>query len=168
MFSLRSIVAALAIVVGLTALQSQAVFAATAPVSDAAAVETFAKGQIDKPFRIGSEGMRRYDCSGLVYRTFLETGLLKEIGGNRKLARGYFRWFKRQGRVSRHNPQPGDLVVWGKRGHPIEHIGIYIGRNKHDKPVAISALINPWGVSRHKVHALPIPFRGYLHVNIER
>ena len=126
-------------------------------------VMSFAKNQLGKPYKWGRTGLRRYDCSGLVYRTFKEAGVLKKIGGSRKTSRGYFRWFRDRGLVTR-KPKKGDLVVWGKPR--VSHIGIFAGYNKKGKPIAISALYK--GMSRHKVHAMNIPFRAYLRVKIQR
>ena len=55
---------------------------------------------------------------------------------------GYLDWFKAQGadRASMSNPLPGDLIIWGKN----KHMGIYLGDG-----MAISALINPYGVKVH-------------------
>jgi cell wall-associated NlpC family hydrolase len=139
-----------------------------APSAEASHTEThrvmaFAKNQLGKPYRWSATGLRRYDCSGLVYRTFKEAGVLKKIGGNRKTARGYFRWFRDRGLVTK-NPRRGDLVVWGKPR--VTHIGIFAGYNKKGKPMVISALTT--GMSRHRVHAINIPFRAYLRVKLQR
>lgn len=135
--------------------------AAPAPVqasgSQADAVIGFAKNQLGKAYAWGATGLRRYDCSGLVFRTFYEKGLLNKIGGSRRTAKGYYRWFKDRGLASRYNPRRGDLVVWGRGSH----IGIYIGDGK-----AISALTN--GVRVHGLYALTANFTAYLHVNISR
>ena len=135
--------------------------AAPAPVqasgSQADAVIGFAKNQLGKAYSWGAIGLRRYDCSGLVYRTFYEKGLLNKIGGSRRTAKGYYRWFKDHGLASRYNPRRGDLVVWGYGSH----IGIYVGDG-----MAISALTN--GVRKHGIHALTANFTAYLHVNISR
>ena len=135
--------------------------AAPAPVSayttQAGAVVGFARDQLGKPWYLGAIGLRRYDCSGLVYRSFSESGLLKKIGGGRMTARGYYKWFKERGLASRSNPHKGDLVVWGYG----THIGIYIGDGK-----VISALSN--GVKIHGVFAVTASFTAYLHVNITR
>jgi cell wall-associated NlpC family hydrolase len=139
------------------------VAAATASV-EVSGVTSFAARQLNKPFRLGTDGLRRYDCSGLVYRTFMENGLAAKIGG-RRTARGYFNWFSARGLASRSNPHVGDLVVWAKRGHPVSHIGIFVGYNRWGAPMAISALINPYGVSRHRVNGIDKRFRAYLHVN---
>ena len=135
--------------------------AAPAPVeasgTQADKVIYFARDQLGKNYEWGAVGLRRYDCSGLVYRTFYEKGLLNKIGGSRKTAKGYYRWFKERGLASRYNPRRGDLVVWGYGSH----IGIYVGDGK-----AISALTN--GVKTHGVYSLTSRFTAYLHVNITR
>ena len=76
----------------------------------------------------------------------------------RLLARGYMRWFVTRGLFTRDvdKAEPGDLVVWGMG----EHIGIYIGNKK-----AISALINPWGVSVHSLNGVPLRVDYFLQVN---
>ena len=114
--------------------------------------------QLGKRYKWGATGMRRYDCSGLVYRVFERNGLLKRIGGGRKTASGYYRWFRERGLATRSNPRKGDLVVWG-RG---KHIGIYIGNGR-----AISALTSG-GVSRHSVKGLNVGFTAYLRVKLSR
>lgn len=123
----------------------------------------FTKNQLGKPYKWGATGLRRYDCSGLVFRAFKESGTLKKIGGKRRTSRGYFRWFRDRGMVTR-SPKRGDLVVWGKSR--VTHIGIFAGYNKRGKPMAISALRN--GMSRHRVHAMNVPFKAYLRVRLQR
>jgi cell wall-associated NlpC family hydrolase len=112
--------------------------------------------QLGKRYKWGATGMRRYDCSGLVYRVFERNGLLKRIGG-RRTAKGYYRWFRDRGLVTRSNPRKGDLVVWGKGSH----IGIYIGNGR-----TISALTT--GVSRHGIKGINVSFTAYLRVNLSR
>lgn len=126
------------------------------------AVMAFAKNQIGKPYRWGATGLRRYDCSGLVYRTFRQAGLLKKIGGKRATARWYFRWFRDRGLVTQ-NPRKGDLVVWGRRA---SHIGIFAGYNRSGKPIAVSALTS--GVAKHKVGGINLRLKAYLRVRLAR
>jgi len=166
LFSLRSFVSALAIVVGLTVLQFQFAPAAKAAATESGEVLSFAAHQINKPFRLGANGLHRYDCSGLVYRAFLEAHLAKRIGGERT-ARGYYNWFKRHGKITK-NPRRGDLVVWAKPGRRVSHIGIFYGYNRRGRPLAISALVNPWGVTKHKVNSIHLPLKAYLHVDLRR
>jgi cell wall-associated NlpC family hydrolase len=138
--------------------------ASAAYVSEADAIVRWSKNQLGKPFKLGANGLRRYDCSGLVYRTFLENNLANRIGGDRT-SRGYFNWFRERGLITQ-NPKKGDLVVWAKKGHPVSHIGIFIGYNKYGKPMALSALTG--GVAVHRVHGINKPVRAYLRVNIDR
>ena len=145
--------------------QSAPPVAAATSTADVGSVMTFASNQLGKRFHLGATGLRRYDCSGLVYRTFYQEGLLDKIGGSRRTARGYYHWFASRGLASRSNPQQGDLVVWHKRGHPVSHIGIFAGYNRWGAPMAISALINPYGVSRHRVFGIDKAFKDYLHVS---
>ena len=126
-------------------------------------VMSFASNQLGKPYKWGATGLRRYDCSGLVYRVFKESGVLKKIGGNRKTSRGYFRWFRDRGLITR-SPKRGDLVVWGKSR--VTHIGIFAGYDKSGRPMAVSALHR--GMSKHRVHAMNIPFKAYLRVRLQR
>ena len=166
MSKLRLLVAATALAVFATTLQISAP-QPVAAASEAGSIINFAANQINKRFDMGAVGLRRYDCSGLVYRSFKEKGLLTRIGGH-MTARGYYRWFKNRGRASKYNPRKGDLVTWAHRGKPVSHIGIFIGYNSKGQPMAISALINPYGVSRHRVSGISVPLKAYLHVNLSR
>jgi cell wall-associated NlpC family hydrolase len=168
MSKLKLFLFALAGMFVLAAFQLQAApsaAAASAP-TEAGVVLHFASQQLNKPFREGATGLRRYDCSGLVFRTFYQEGLANRIGG-RRTAAGYYNWFRSHGRVT-SRPQRGDLVVWARRGQPVSHIGIFWGYNRWGQPMAISALINPYGVSLMRVNGLNKPLRAYLHVNITR
>jgi cell wall-associated NlpC family hydrolase len=118
-----------------------------------------ARGYLGAEFRMGAEGQNgKFDCSGLVYRVFADIGELPRISGMRLGATAYKRWFMARGRFSKDmaDAERGDLVVWNEG----EHIGIYIGDGK-----AISALRNPWGVTVHGVHKIPIKVTQYLLVN---
>ncbi len=133
--------------------------------TEASRIVSHARQHLGRRFRLGTEGPRYFDCSGLVFRVYKEAGLLNRVGGARRLAAGYYYYFKSRGKASKSNPHVGDLVVWRKKGkRGISHIGIYVGSGR-----VISALVNPWGVRRTTVRGL----RGqrvvaYLHVNLER
>jgi hypothetical protein len=122
------------------------------------AVIAAAKAYLGSNFQIGAEGPRLFDCSGLVFRAFSDAGELPRIGGMRLLAAGYMRWFVSRGLFTKDQSQaePGDLVVWAMG----EHIGIYLGNNE-----AISALINPWGVSIHHLNTIHMPVSYFLKVD---
>ena len=130
--------------------------------SEADRIVSIAKSKLGARFRLGAEGPRVYDCSGLIYAVYKKAGLLKKVGGQRRLAAGYYHWFKKRGLAGRNNPKAGDLVIWTKKGH-ITHSGIYVGNGK-----VISALINPWGVKRTSVHGVRSHFLAFLHVNLDR
>lgn len=133
--------------------------------SEAARIVHYARQHLGRRFKLGTEGPRYFDCSGLVYRVYKQAGLLRRVGGSRRLAAGYFSYFRSRGKADRRAPKVGDLVVWRKKGgRRISHIGIYVGNGR-----VISALVNPWGVRRTRVNSL----RGqrvvaYLHVNLNR
>jgi cell wall-associated NlpC family hydrolase len=128
--------------------------------SEAARVVRYARSHLGARFRIGTEGRRYFDCSGLVFRVYAEAGLLRRIGGGRMLAAGYFKWFKRRGLVSRRSPKTGDLIWWTHHGR-IEHIGIYVGNGR-----SISALTI--GVRRHGLRSISVKFLAYGHVRLAR
>src|SRR5215217_4924697 len=140
---------ALALAVTLIAIESpSATFGANrnnGRMSESQRVLRYARSHLGARFRIGTEGGRYFDCSGLVYRVYSQAHLLRKIGGSRKLAAGYYRWFRSRGLVGRSHPRPGDLVWWTKHGQ-IEHMGIYVGGGR-----AISALTT--GVKRHRMRS---------------
>jgi cell wall-associated NlpC family hydrolase len=146
---------ALAVVLVAPAVAPVPVAAAQDP---AEAVIDAAREYLGSDFRMGAEGPKVFDCSGLIYRIFADIGELPRISGMRLGATAYMRWFVARGRFSKHeeDAQRGDLVVWDD-GH---HIGVYIGNGK-----AISALVNPWGVSVHGLHAIHMKVTQFLLVN---
>jgi len=160
----------LALIAGLLALSTiaidlpvaQAHSGSSAQRSEAARIVALARSHIGARFRLGTEGPRTFDCSGLIYRVYKQAGLLNRIGGQRRLAAGYYHWFKHRGQASRHNPRVGDLVIWTEKGK-IAHSGIYVGSGH-----VISALINPWGVKRTHIGSLHAKFFAFLHVRLSR
>jgi cell wall-associated NlpC family hydrolase len=129
-------------------------------MSEAQRVIRYARSHLGARFRIGTEGHRYFDCSGLVFRVYAQAHLLRKIGGSRKLAAGYYRWFKSRGLVGRSHPRAGDLVWWTKHGR-IEHMGIYVGNGR-----AISALTV--GVKRHRLRTINVKFKAFGHVRLDR
>ena len=107
------------------------------------------------PYRLGTEGPLLFDCSGLVFRAFSDAGLVDRIGGARLRAAGYMRWFASRGQMTTDEllAQRGDLVIYNNGSH----IGIYLGDGR-----AISALINPFGVTVHSLHGVDLPVTGFL------
>ncbi len=74
MSKLRLLLFATAVFMFLAAIQLHTAppAAAAATPTEAGAVLNFATDQLDKPYKLGADGMRRFDCSGLVFRTFLK------------------------------------------------------------------------------------------------
>lgn len=121
----------------------------------AAEVIAAARHHLGAPYRMGTDGPRTFDCSGLVFRAFKDAREAGVIGGTRKTAAGYMAAFQRRGQASRTNGRPGDLVVYGHGSH----IGIYLGNGK-----VISALTS--GVRIHGLRRLNVPFTEFLHTHL--
>jgi len=158
----RLLIILTAIALAFTLIAVQAPAPTEAHGSDAARVIAFAKSHLGARFRLGTEGMRYFDCSGLVYRVYQQAGVLNKIGGSRKLAAGYYRWFRERGLLGRSNPKAGDLI-WYTKGGRITHMGLFVSGNR-----AISALINPYGVRSHSVRGIRVKFLSYGHVSLAR
>ncbi len=129
-----------------------------AAADPAARVVAAARDYIGANYRLGTEGPRTFDCSGLIYRAFADAGELPRIGGMRLKARGYMQYFVSRGRFTKKESEarPGDLVIYA-RG---KHVGIYVGDGK-----VISALIQPWGVTVHRMHGIGQQVSYILKVN---
>ncbi len=133
-----------------------------APTTELERVLEIAKSKVGSKYAFTAVGPNSFDCSGFVTYVYREAGLLDEIGGKRRTVSGYLEWFKSQDKesASKKDPLPGDLVIWGKN----KHMGIYVGDG-----LAISALLNPYGVKVHRVSGyVPIKLKTYLHVDLER
>ncbi len=142
-----------ALLLGLV-LATAAPVAASEPKSEYDRVVEVAMSKIGAPWVHYAKGPDKFDCVGFVWYAFHENGLQDRIGGRRGV-RAYYNWFKERGLASRSDPQPGDLVIWGD----FQHIGIYLGND-----MAISALINPYGVKVHPVSRwIPARVKAYLH-----
>ena len=127
--------------------------AAPAKVPAAAVVIAFARSHLRVPHRHDSTGPGAFDCSGLIWRVFHEAGLGTKVTSTS--ARAIYLAYRRRGLAARHDPQVGDLVIWGNGSH----VGLYIGGGR-----AISALVQ--GVRVHRVHAMFTPFTAYLHTHL--
>jgi len=118
------------------------------------AVVAAAREYLGTPYRLGAEGPRGIDCSGLVFRAFSDAGELPRVGGRRLRAAGYMKYFVTRGLASKKDAQRGDLVIYGKG----RHIGIYLGENR-----VLSALTE--GVSVHSLNGISYKFDMFLHVD---
>ncbi len=137
------------------------VAADAAPPTEADQIVSVAAAQLGDKYSFASTGPKTFDCSGFVFFVFKQAGLLDRIGGKRRTVAGYHNWFNKNGTVSRSidDALPGDVLVWGHD----HHTGIYVGDG-----YAISALINPWGVTRHKINWINLKLTAVLHVQLTR
>ncbi len=145
----------------LTALVGAAApVAADEPLTEAEQVIQIAVAQKGDRWAFAANGPNAFDCSGLVAFAFREAGLLDRIGSKRRTVAGYFKYFNNLGRADKVEGQPGDLIVWGRN----KHMGIYLGNG-----MAVSALVNPYGVSIHPIRGyLGMKIKAFLHVDLER
>ncbi|HUG48868.1 MAG TPA: NlpC/P60 family protein [Candidatus Limnocylindria bacterium] len=146
----------MAMAVALLATSASATPAVAAkPATPAEAMIQAARAYVGKPYRLGTEGPRLFDCSGLIFRAFADIGALPRIGGGRAKAVTYMRWFEARGLATKRDGERGDLVVWGDG----LHIGIYLGNGK-----VISALADQ-GVAVHGLHSISLKFTTFLKVS---
>lgn len=81
---------------------------------------TVATSEVGKPYVFGATGPNTFDCSGLVQYALSLAGIKAP-----RLALDQEHWT-----TPVTNPQPGDLVFWGKGDHASAHVAIYIGGGK--------------------------------------
>lgn len=149
---------ALLVVLGGIALPAPALASTS---TEAQRVIRIAENQIGDRYQFASTGPNSFDCSGFVYFVYKRADLLNRIGGRRRTVAGFHKWFANHGKVTRSlsSARPGDLLVWGRN----KHIGIYVGNG-----YAISALVNPYGVRRHRVNGIHLKLTAVLHVRLTR
>ena len=117
-----------------------------------------ARRKLGDRYSYGAIGPRRFDCSGLVLFSLRHSHNRHVVRHGLRSAAAIYRNYRHRHRVSRHHGHRGDLIVWGGG----RHIGIYLGHGR-----AISALTSR-GVSVHRVHAMTMPFSGFLHTRLSR
>jgi cell wall-associated NlpC family hydrolase len=130
--------------------------------TQAGRIISIAASRLGDRYSFAATGPTRFDCSGFVYWVYKQAGLLSKIGGARRTVAGYHQWFASHGTVthSLSSAKPGDVLIWGVD----HHAGIYVGNG-----YAISALINPWGVTKHPVIGwINLRLSDVLQVNITR
>lgn len=115
-----------------------------------------AQAKLGANYVLGTEGPTTFDCSGLMWWIFNQEGAGALIGGSRRRAAGYTRWAADNGLFTRdfRKAERGDLIVYE---HPVGHIGIYLGGGD-----VISALVQPYGVTRHRYNRISVPFYGVI------
>ena len=150
------------VVLSLVVVWPSPVAADSAPPTQADQIISIAQSRLGDRYAFAATGPTDFDCSGFVYYVYKQAGLLDKIGGKRRTVAGLHNWFKANGTVSRSlsDAQPGDVLIWGND----KHTGIYVGDG-----YAISALVNPWGVTRHPVLKwIHMKLTAVLHVDMTR
>ena len=129
---------------------------AVAPATVAASTRiiALARTHLGARYQYGATGPHAFDCSGLVYRVFVDAGIGNRIAGLRS-AEALYAHFRALGRTSTRNPQPGDLVIFGGGSH----VGIYIGAGR-----VIHAMVS--GVAITRISAVYPRFTTYIHMGL--
>jgi len=74
------------------------------------------------PYRYGGATPAGFDCSGLVFYTYHESGL--------RVPRTARAQFEAASRVDIRDLRPGDLVFFELDGRHVDHVGIYAGKGR--------------------------------------
>jgi cell wall-associated NlpC family hydrolase len=128
--------------------------------SQAALILRLVKDAVGHPFRLGAEGPKYFDCSGLVWSVYKRAGLVGRIGGVRGTVTHYYKWAVAHNKINRRNPQIGDVVIWGSHGK-LHHSGIYVGNGR-----AISALNPKLGVRNWPMSWIHMRIWGFIHTGL--
>lgn len=78
-----------------------------------------ATAMLGAPYRYGGSSPRGFDCSGLVYYAFRETGM--------RVPRTTGAQLRHAQPVALSQLQPGDLLFFRQRSSRVSHVGIYVG-----------------------------------------
>jgi cell wall-associated NlpC family hydrolase len=110
-----------------------------------AKVLTYAMSKRGLPYVWGDEGPNSYDCSGLVWDSYRQVGVMLPRIANQQ--------YNGTTKIAGTDLLPGDLVFFGPAGSwvGIYHVGIYIGGGK-----MISALNPAQGTQVHSVNAMQL------------
>jgi cell wall-associated NlpC family hydrolase len=128
--------------------------AAPATVAASTRVIALAESHLGARYQFGATGPHAFDCSGLVYRVFVDAGLGRKID-NLHSASALYAHFRALHLTSTRNPQPGDLVIFGGGSH----VGIYIGAGR-----VIHAMVS--GVAITRINAVYPRFTTYIHLGL--
>ncbi|WP_338931398.1 C40 family peptidase [Streptomyces netropsis] len=86
---------------------------------------TFALAQTGDPYKLGGNGPRAWDCSGLIQQAYRRAGV--------KLPRIAADQYRATQRITRRDLRRGDLVFWSTNGKAsgVHHVAIYLGGGKY-------------------------------------
>ncbi|MCP1727162.1 cell wall-associated NlpC family hydrolase [Natronospira proteinivora] len=89
---------------------------------DGSAVVQAALSVKGRPYRLGANGPRAFDCSGLVEYAYRQAGI--------QVPRTTTRQFREAQPVDRTNMREGDVIFFAVDGISISHVGIYGGNGR--------------------------------------
>lgn len=121
-----------------------------------------ARDHLGDPYVLGAEGPLKFDCSGLVFFCFKRAGLVDLIGGQRRRANWYYKWFEEQGLFTTDisKARRGDLIVYSRQPDSrVSHIGIWLDSRRNKVISAVRPV-----VTRHRYNGINVPVRGFLLV----
>ena len=81
-----------------------------------------AKKYLGKPYRYGATGPNAFDCSGLLYVVFKDSGM--------NVPRCSYEYLKIGTSVSLKNAKAGDVICFSQNGSRVSHVGIYMGNGQ--------------------------------------
>ena len=81
-----------------------------------------AVSELGTPYRYGGSTPRGFDCSGLVYYAYYQTGI--------RVPRSTTAQYRHARPVALMNLQPGDLVFFRTAHRSVSHVGIYAGNSR--------------------------------------
>lgn len=81
-----------------------------------------AAAMVGKPYRYGGNTPKGFDCSGLVYYSYLHAGLAVPRSTETQRARSR--------KISLSHLARGDLLFFDQEGKSSSHVGIYLGSNR--------------------------------------
>ena len=89
------------------------------PATPVDKVLSVARAQLGSPYQYGAAGPEAFDCSGLVYYSYLQAGIT--------LPRTALAQYSHTAPVSADALEPGDLVFFRLGDSRVSHVGIYEG-----------------------------------------
>ncbi|MGD9546781.1 MAG: C40 family peptidase [Candidatus Krumholzibacteriia bacterium] len=109
---------------------------------------SLAREQLGKQYQWGASGPDRFDCSGLVHFVYGNLGIQLPRTSHQQAGVG--------DPVPPRELQPGDLLFFALKGSGIDHVGIYLGKQKfihaprRHQPVRTDSLNDTWWRRRFK------------------
>lgn len=107
----------------LASASGEAPVAVAAPKKARASIVMSARAYLGTPYVYGGSSAKGMDCSGLVYRVYLDTFGVAPLRALPRTARDLFAFVEA---IERKDLQPGDLVFFDTTGS-LSHVGIFEG-----------------------------------------